>query len=91
MYIGIELPWDRPNTRIVQRLIHLSRCFRCRDRVILYAVGIIGRRGIENQIPEAVATEGIIAFPARTETRRLAIGRKSFLGDLLNSYYRKAA
>jgi hypothetical protein len=54
-------------------------------------VGIIGRRGIENQIPEHLATEGVIAFPARAATTRLAIGRQSFLGGLLNSYYRKAA
>jgi hypothetical protein len=48
-------------------------------------------QGLSNQIPEDVATEAVIAFPARLKNKRLAVGRKSFLGGLLNSYYRKAA
>ena len=48
-------------------------------------------QGIGNQVPDDLATEGVIAFPTQPETQRLSVGRQSFLGGLLNSYYRKAA
>jgi putative transposase len=102
----VKTPFRAPDANAFAERWVRSVNGECLDHLIFVGLGSLQRalvqyrvfydghrphQGIENQIPEAVATEGIIAFPARTETRRLAIGRKSFLGDLLNSYYRKAA
>jgi hypothetical protein len=62
--------------------------------LVQYRVFYDGHRphqGIDNQIPEDVANEGVIAFPAQTGNKKFSIGCESFLGGLLNSYDRKAA
>lgn len=68
--------------RSLQRVLVRYRQFYDRHRP---------HQGIGNQIPERAANGGVIPFPARSETRRLSVGRDSFLGGLPNSYCRKAA
>jgi len=48
-------------------------------------------QGVENQIPERLATGNVIPFRTRSENQKVSVSRESFLGGLLNSYYRKAA
>jgi putative transposase len=78
----------------------------CLDHLILVGLGSLQRvlvqyrrcydghrphQGLGNRIPEKSAAGRVIPFPIGSETTQLFVGRESFLGGLLNSYYRTAA
>ena len=102
----VKTPFRAPDANAFAERWVSSVNGECLDHLIFVGLGSLQRalvryrefydghrphQGIGNQIPEEVATEGIITFPACSSTHRLSVGRKSFLGGLLNSYYRKAA
>jgi len=78
----------------------------CLDHLILVGLGSLQRvlvqyrrfydghrphQGLGNRIPAGSAAGQMIRFPIRSESTKLFVGRESFLGGLLNSYYRAAA
>jgi putative transposase len=78
----------------------------CLDHLILVGLGSLQRvlahyrsfydghrphQGLGNGIPARSAAGQMIRFPVRSGTAKLSVGRESFLGGLLNSYYRTAA
>ena len=78
----------------------------CLDHLILVGLGSLQRvlvqycrfydghrphQGLGNRIPARLAAGQMIRFPIRSETTKSFVGRESFLGGLLNSYYRTAA
>jgi putative transposase len=78
----------------------------CLDHLILVGLGSLQRvlvqyrrfydghrphQGLGNRTPAGSAAGQMIRFPIRSESTKLFVGRESFLGGLLNSYYRTAA
>ena len=78
----------------------------CLDHLILVGLGSLQRvlvhyrrfydrhrphQGLGNRIPARPAPEQMIRLPIRSGSTKLCAGRESFLGGLLNSYYRTGA